>query len=424
MRRVAVLVVLLMLAAVGACSGDDEGLTDEPDAVRIFGVYLNEDAEAFRTVLDQFTADTGIEVDYVGSAAFADRINERVREGDPPDVALFPQPAILHEMARDGVLAPLPDELADTVTAAYRPEIGDLGVVDGAVYGAPFRVSLKSLVWYRTDVFASEGYAVPTTWDEMVALTALMVADGYTPWCVGMEAFNASGWVGTDWIEDIILRQQGPDFYDRWVEGEVGFPDDRVTEAFETFGDLLLTPGTVVGGTRGILSAPALGSILPMFDDPPGCLMNRQSSVVESVIPPGSMIADGGVADVLVLPPVAGGPAPLILGGDTAAAFNDDPGTLAVMAYLADPSSGEPWARTGGYNSPHAGFDETAYGTGFEQQVAEFISEAEVVRFDGSDQMPSPVGTGTFFTGMLDYVAGIDLTTVLPEIQAGWDAPG
>ena len=35
-------------------------------------------------------------------------------------------------------------------------------------------------------------------------------------WCVGIESGAASGWPGTDWIEDIVLRQAGPDSYNQW----------------------------------------------------------------------------------------------------------------------------------------------------------------------------------------------------------------
>ena len=42
-------------------------------------------------------------------------------------------------------------------------------------------------------------------------------------------------------------------------------------------------------------------------------------------------------------------------------------------------------------------------------------------RFDGSDQMPGKVGSGSFWTGMVNYTSGAaNLDTVLKEIDASW----
>jgi alpha-glucoside transport system substrate-binding protein len=98
-----------------------------------------------------------------------------------------------------------------------------------------FSADIKSLVWYRPDVFAAKGYEVPTTWDEMEALMEQMVANGDTPWAIGLESGAASGWPATDWIEDIMLRTAGPDVYDQWVNHEIPWTDPRVQEAFEIF---------------------------------------------------------------------------------------------------------------------------------------------------------------------------------------------
>jgi hypothetical protein len=52
-------------------------------------------------------------------------------------------------------------------------------------------------------------------------------ATGTTPWCLGVESVAASGWVGTDWIENILLRQSGAKKYDDWYNGKLSWTDDR-----------------------------------------------------------------------------------------------------------------------------------------------------------------------------------------------------
>jgi len=265
-RMPPVTVVLLVVALlVAACNGRAPAPGDLAEPVEVFAGLRGDDAEALREVLADFTARTGIATRYVGTAGFARRLPERLREGAPPDVALVPQPALLAELARSGHLAPLDglDELEDTLP----PGAFEVGIVDDVRYGVWYRVSPKSLVWYPPAAFEEAGYELPRTWDELLALSRDIAADGTAPWCLGIEDFGSTGWVGTDWIEDLVLRLNGPVVYDAWVAGEVPFTDPRIAAAFDAFGEVTLTPGMVAGGTRAALTTPALEALWPMLDD-------------------------------------------------------------------------------------------------------------------------------------------------------------
>ena len=94
----------------------------------------------------------------------------------------------------------------------------------------PTNINLKSMVWYPKDDFDAAGYEVPETWDDLIALSDQIVADGGTPWCVGFESEGATGWPATDWMEDIMLRTAGADVYDQWVNHEIPFNDPAVED--------------------------------------------------------------------------------------------------------------------------------------------------------------------------------------------------
>ena len=64
------------------------------------------------------------------------------------------------------------------------------------------------------------------------------LANGDTPLCVGIESSAATGWPFTDWVEDLVLRNQGVDFYNQWVNHEVPFNSPEVVETFQQVGDL------------------------------------------------------------------------------------------------------------------------------------------------------------------------------------------
>jgi alpha-glucoside transport system substrate-binding protein len=429
-HRTALLLVATAVTAAG-CTGDPEAAVPaaevDTDVLEVFTNYRDAEADAFRAVLDDFTATTGHPVRHVGTAAFARRLPERVRDGDPPDVALVPQPALIAELAEDGHLVPLDDEVAAGLADTLLPGAGAIGQVDGRPYGAWFRLSVNSLVWAPPGPLASTGGdgPLPRTWDELLRFNSQYEADtGRPSWCLGMESFDATGWVGTDWIEDLVLRLHGPDVYDAWVAGEIPFTDPRIREAFEEFSRVALVEGRVLGGRRGILSTPVLDAVLPMLDDPPGCLLARQGSVQEGALPEGSEIGPDGDLQVYLLPGTdPDGVPPVLAAGEIAVAFDDRAPVVALMQFLAEPASATAWAERGSFTSPHATFDEDAYPTEFDRQLAQLVARAPVVRFDGSDQMATSVGTGTFWQGMVDLVAGTPLDQVLEEIQAGWDTP-
>ncbi|MGI9586111.1 MAG: ABC transporter substrate-binding protein [Acidimicrobiia bacterium] len=389
----------------------------DPDrpAIEVFVPYLGTDADRFAATVAPFEESTGIDVQIVGSGSFAGDIQDRVINADYPDVAMFPQPSLLLSFAARGVLTALPDSLQPESADDTLHTITDIG---GVLYGLWFRASVKSLVWYRPSEFAENGYVVPETWDELALLSDRMIEDGVAPWCIGMQSFGSTGWVGTDWIEDIVVRTYGPAVYDQWVTGELPFESSEIRGAFMTFGSIIHTKGSVLGGASRILNESWQRSADPMFVDPPECMMQRQASFWVPNLPSGYVYGDD--VDVFVLPGEEAGNPPIVAAGDIAGAFSDSPEVVAFMEYLATPESGEGWAQEGGFTSPHADFDQDAYSNEFDRLVGEELTTSELVRFDGSDLMPPEVGTGTFWNGMRSFVANGDLSAILTTIDDSW----
>jgi alpha-glucoside transport system substrate-binding protein len=387
--------------------------------VTILGSLTGVGQEIIDEAVAPFTAETGIQVVYEGTDAFATVLPIRVEGGDKPDIALFPQPGLLADLAREGALTPL-DGVMDTqaLEQAYADDWIKLGTVDGKLYGVWMRSDPKSLVWYSPKAFEAAGYSIPQSWDELIALSNQIVAEGKTPWCLGMESGDASGWVGTDWVEDLLLRTAGPTVYDQWVTHQIPFDSAPVKQAFEIFGSIARNPKYVVGGVTGVLSTPFGDSPAPLFSDPPGCYLHRQASFIADFLP--SSVVLGKDVKVFLLPgikPEFG--VPLLTGGLVFGMLNDRPEVEKLMQYLATVTPHDSWARRG-YISPHRGVDLATYPNDLVRQEAEILRDAKTIRFDGSDQMPAAVSTGSFWKGSLDYVGGEDLETVLKQIDASW----
>ena len=393
--------------------------------VTMAGPFVDSDAVKFEQSVKSFEDKTGIDIQYAGSKEFEASISISIDGGNPPDIADFPQPGLLETQVKKGKVVDLNTFLdMGKLQANYNQSWLDMATMEGPngpiMAGVWGRVNGKSLVWYPKKAFDEAGYKVPTTWDEMIALSDQIVADGDAPWCIGIESGAATGWAATDWMEEFMLRTTSLENYDKWVKGELKFDSPEVRKAAEAMSDLWFKEGYAYGGRQAIVTTSFGDSPKPMFENPPKCWMHKQGNFITSFFPEG--LEAGVDYAFFYLPGID--PAygkPVLVAGDIYAMFNDRPEVRAVMEYFTTGASVEGWVRAGGAISPHKDSSLDWYTNSVDRGVAEIILNASSVRFDASDLMPGAVGSGSFWKSMTSYVSGsIDLDTALKEIDASW----
>ncbi|SFI87052.1 ABC transporter substrate-binding protein [Celeribacter neptunius] len=415
---------LLALVAGAAQAQDLSG-----QQLTIAGPWIGADQEMVEQVLAVFEEKTGADVRYVGSDSFEQQIVIDAEAGSAPNIAVFPQPGLAADMAKRGFLSPLPEGTEQWVLDNYAAgqswvDLGSYAGPDGnkALYGFFYKVDLKSLVWYVPENFEDAGYEVPTTMEELKALTEQIVADGETPWCIGLGSGGATGWPATDWVEDMMLRTQPPEVYDGWVSNEVKFDDPRVVAAIDEFGWFARNDAFVSGGAGAVASTDFRDSPKGLFTSPPQCYMHRQASFIPAFFPEGTVVGED--ADFFYFPAYAekdlGQP---VLGAGTLWAITSaSPVADAFIEFLETPEAHEAWMSQKGFLTPHKGVDKSKFGDPTTAAMNEILLGATTFRFDGSDLMPGGVGAGSFWTGMVDYAGGEPAADVAKSIQESWDA--
>lgn len=411
--------VALTTVGVGAVAAQDE-----PQALRVMSSNA-EDSATFNAVLDAFTEDTGIPVINDASPDFEVTIQARVGAGDPPDIAIFPQPGLMRDFEDQLIdLATVYD--MDMIRDAFGDGIIELGLgSDGAKFlGLDVFAVNKSIVWYNPKAFEVAGYEVPSgSWDDVLALADQIVADGGNPFCVSIESSTATGWVGTDYIENFMLRTNPTDVYDQWTRGEIPFSDPRVKAAWEQFGQMVHTPDYVYGGAGTMLSTPWVDGGAFLFTDPPNCYMWIQGSFATGAFPEEVQADMATGAGYFTLPPV--NPeygAPLLMVGELVSMFTDSPEARAFLEWYASPEMGIARSAAGDtlvYTNKNV--PDSVYPTQFWKDMASLVLEAEAFRYDGSDLMPGAVGTGSFWKGVVDYIQDPGaLDSILATIDESW----
>lgn len=394
----------------------------EPDLVTVIGPFVvdSPDAEVFVEELSVFAEKKGFTVVYEEYAGVADLI-DRVEGDDPPDVVVTPQPGVLFDIEDylvdlSGIVNP------NKLDKAFGGYLLDVATADsGAVLGAPIKLDLKSLVWYQPDAFAANGYQVPETFDELVALSNTMVADGHTPWCNYMGSGSATGWVGTDWVEDFLLGTDGSTVYDQWIDHTVLFQDLRVDAAFERYQQMIDTAGYV--WDRGnMLTVPFTDNAEPLGVE--DCLMHKQGTFFASFID--SFGFDLDEFATFKFPSVNAAYDDAAVGGGVHVAVLDDRKAVRKLTrFMLGKKFGETaLASSGGWILPHTSFDQSLYPDDLTRSWADTTRAAvmtDLFRFDASDMMPPVVGAGSFWSGIVDLVAGVKtIPNVLFDIDLSW----
>ena len=431
-------VALLALSATGltACSSDDGPSVSTADcapytqygdlsgeSVSVYSPYTGADQERLEKSWATFAECTGVEMGYEGSADFEAQVQVRIQGGNLPDILIVPQPGLLTSLAEQELLVPASDAVATNVDEGWSESFRSYGSVGDTLYASPLTSGLKSFVWYSPTDFTENGWDVPTTWQGLLDLTA-EIADttGERVWCEGFESGAATGWPGTDWLEDLVIRSAGVEVYDQWVAHEIPFDDPAIVDALDEVGKILKNEDYVnagFGDVRSIASTNQLDALYAIGED--ACyLSHRNGSATwdeEFTIAP-----DGDVWG-FATPSMSEGDTPsLIGGGEFVAALDDSAPVEAVRQYMSSTQFATDMVGEG-LVSANTGVDASAAPSAQLTNIITILQDPEAVfRFDGSDIMPTAVGGGAFWTGMTDWILGKSSQDVLTQIEAAWPA--
>jgi alpha-glucoside transport system substrate-binding protein len=383
---------------MGAASGDQ---------VSVLYQWSGTEEEKFNAVVKPLVDACSIEI--VAQSSRDDAVLDTKAKSTPPDVVFWPKIAPLtlytSQLKDLGALGADP--------ANYAPFWQNMGSVGGKWLGVPVKADIKTIIWYSPANFELFGYTVPTTWAELEALVEKMVADGNVPWSMGMGSGPATGWTGSDFIQDILLVQQGPQYVMDIIDGTVPYNDAGVVQAYEVYGKWAKDATYTVGGASGTINTPFLEAIYKVFSDPPEAMMVKQSGFAGGEV--AAQYPDlvyGTDYDFFAVPGALG-----VQGGaDFMMAFGDSPAAKALVVYLTSPKGAAEWAKVGFDLSPN----KLALGNYTDRAlIKKSVALANAAGFtpDIGDTIPAPFGEAEW-KAIVDYVNGADLDAALNAAAA------
>ena len=394
-------------APTGAPGGASTGANQQiGGTVNVLASWGGDEQEAFMAMVRPFEAQTGVRIQYEGTRDLNAILTTRTEAGNPPDVAGLPGPGPMAEFARGGKLIDLSTTLdLQVMRQQYSDEWLKLGQVESKQVGIFIKSALKGLIWYNPKAFSAAGYQTPKSWDELMTLSRRAADAGTSPWCIGLESAATSGWPGTDWLEDIVLRQAGPDVYDRWAQGTIRWSSPEIKRAWQTWGEIVGDPRMVFGGRQAMLATNFGEGGNPLFTSPPRCYLHHQGSFITSFFTQSNSalkpVEDFNFFGFPDIESRYGGA--VEVAGDLFGMFKDTPQSRALMKYLTSPEAQAVWVKRGGAISPNKQVSLNDYPDPLARQTAEVLTMAKIVRFDASDLMPEAMNNA-FLRAILDYV--------------------
>ncbi|MEV0636822.1 ABC transporter substrate-binding protein [Streptomyces sp. NPDC050619] len=407
-KTAAAVIAGALALSLTACGSDDEKSSDsdttgaaatgsavplpklDGESLEVAAVWTGPEQANFKKVLEEFEKRTGATVTFVPAQdPIVNFLGSKIAGGQPPDVAMLPQPGAIKQAVDKKWAKPLGSEAQAELAKNYSQGWQDIGKVGGKQYGVYYKAANKSLIWYNAEVFENAGAAEPKTWDELLTTAQTVYDSGVTPFSVA----GADGWTLTDWFENVYLSQAGPEKYDQLAKHEIKWTDPSVKDALTTLAQIWGKQDYIAGGADGALQTEFPASVTQTFTGgaQPKAGMVFEADFVQVNI--GETDAKIGT-DAKVFPfPAVGDTAPVVTGGDAAVILEDSKASQALATFLASPDAATIQAELGGYLSPNKNVPNSAYPNAVQQKIAKaLIASGDDFRFDLSDQAPQAFG--------------------------------
>ena len=414
---------LLAACGGGSSSGGVSAGSAPPKVTSIDALteWSGEELDSFNAINAAFTKKTGIKVNVESTRDLPAVLTTRVKGNNPPDIAGMPSVPTFQQLASEGKLVQLDNILN---MSQYRQDYAqtwiDFSSVNGHVYAVLPKANSKGTIWYSPKQFQANGYTVPQTWDDMIALSNRIASQGKYPWSMGLESAASSGWPGADWIDQIYLSLNGIDMAKQWVAHKIPWTHPSVKQAFQMFGQIANGKHYINGAPQAILATNFQDSSYLPFDNPPKAYMiylgDFATGFIASQFPNAQAGTDYNFFPFPVINPQYKGQ--ITGGADIMVAMKDNDGTRQFMQFMASAEGQSIWPKRGGATSVNKSVPLSVYPDPVTKAVAQQLTQATAVTVGEDDLMPQ-VMENAYWKGVLAYVQNpSQLDSILSSLES------
>jgi len=363
--------------------------------------------EYFVEELDVISEQLGIKVEY---KTFSDIETYLIENSDHNlDLALIPNPQGVVNLGQRGIAVPI-NKLLDEIFIDdnFSQHLVDITTsdLDNHNYGAWFRVIPNSLVWYDTSKYKDIGSPVFNDYEEMIIYTQENSSKDKPLWCMDIESGASTGWIATNWLEDMILHNYGPVVYDDWFKQEKLSSSEEVTMSILDIGKLIFIEDAVYGGHKRIVRKEFRNNYKNLLDENNTCTFSWSGHFTSYYFPKD---AKYGVDYNFFKLPSAKYKNAMVGIGDVVIGLNTNSNTSNVMQSLTSTGFGENWLskKDSQYISANMNSQTDSLINQMTIDETNLIRSAfkeNLFRYDASELMERRIGSDSLWYALTQYI--------------------
>ena len=310
-----------------------------------------EQQDYFIEELEAISIKTGYKITYIPLNDVNAYLNNNLNE---PDMAILTDIQSLKILGESKTLLPVNQFYSQLEIENYSQHLIDLvsSEENSEIYGHWIRLFNNSLIWFNVDRYNQYGAPEFKTFDEIIEFTKENSKEGNELWCLTIDSAEnqplldyeygeSSGWIISNWLENIVLSNYGPEIYDLWSQNEVKFSDQEIILSLLDIGKIIHNKNQIFKGKEYFIRSQVSNSPKNLASDSSTCVFSLSGHHSINDFPSDKNFGED--YDFFNFP--SDEYSEMVIGfGDTLSLLNYDKPTVEVYKSLISSDFGEIWA--------------------------------------------------------------------------------
>ena len=399
----------------------------QPFDVVIAGPFIT-DQDYFEEELKEFSKQNNLRIKYL---SMPDIETYLIQNPDNNiDIAIIPNPQGVTNLGERNIILPIEELVPESkIKSSFSNHLINVTSSDetNINYGVFFRLFPNSLIWYDVEKFQKIGSPKFESYNELLEFTYQNASNDNYIWCLDIESGGSTGWVATNWLEDLLIHHYGTEVYDKWYLQELKPSSNEVIFSFIDIGKLVYPKNYVYGGYKRVVRKEFRNNFSNLTNQDTSCIFSWSGHYSSFYFP--NNLEYGKDFDFMKFPSVENKNA-LIGIGDVLVATNKKNTTIKVINYLIDDNFGKVWMSKSDATYIPANLNNLnkIYNlmTEKEQILVRNALKENLFRYDASELMERRIGSDALWKALKNYIdlgpekAYREIEDIIEELESNY----
>ena len=377
---------------------------NDPPEVVIIGPEFHEQ-QYFVEELNIIANDLGIKIKYEPVADAETFIIDNPNSSS--SIAIIPNPQGVVNLAERKLIYSLDDVLVDnnSIFNLYPNHLSSIVSHEDSIYGGWTRLFPNSLIWYDISKFEQHNVKFDS-FETLLEGTKKIADNGISPWCANSESSASTGWVQTNWMEDVLLTKYGPEVYDKWSKLKIDASNVKIYLSIKHIEDFIFYDNHIHNGPGSIISKEFRNLPKVLLDDTTECFMSWSGHYFRYYIPEDyQYLKDFAVTNV----PKINFENSVVGIGDNIVLTKDNELSKNVISKILSKNFGEIWSsyQDTEFISANQNFNKQIINnelTKYEYSIVHDALQKDLFRYDASEIMARRIGSNLLWELFREYL--------------------